>query len=296
MPGKSKPAKGASKPLRSGPKYTDQSDMIYDFDLKRTVGNIGDWMILAFLAWSYVVVGAVLGQYVADMFLYMWFTMVMIAINIALATVFCSPLLWNQYVKMNMRKTMDKIAIVGAVFGAVLVVTWGCAILTWTYQDWSVAGQMSIPLPFMTAAWQEGLYWTGLVVTGLLWCVVECMWWNIGYDGISGASMPMRAWAGLCFGIYCAMLTDPMFQGEWSWMYYLQAFINGFIVNTASFFVTDFCGLGGAIALRLGTYVAHILLMAHVRWQWWGLSVFRHQFSWTPGNLFNLSMQTPPSI
>jgi len=295
----SKAGKSKSKPLvKSGPVYTPQTDTVYDMDLKRPITTMKDLGLLAFCAWNFVVFGAVLGQYVADMFLYYWFLALMVGINIALVVALGSPLLWGQYVKRDMRASMAKMAIAGGAMVGVMVLTWGVMILVLTYQDFTRLGLFSLPFPVFSATWQVALYWTGLILSAVMWAVVESVWWNLAYNNLCNGSWPLRGWGVLC-AVACGWcLCDPMMKGEYWWLWMLYSGLMGGLVNFLSHIMYDMASLGGAVGLRLGFWFGNLLLWAHIQWQWWGLETLRHQWSWTPGNLLNLADQgtVPPPL
>lgn len=290
MAGTKKP--DVKKPMvKSGPVYTPQTDTIYDMDLKRPNTTIGDLCLLAFCAWNFVLIGAVLGQWVSDMFLWTWFLAILIGFNIVLLVVLGSPFLWGQYFKRDMKVTMKKMPLCAAVFVGSLLVFWGVWILVITYSDTTPLGLWSSPFPEM-AGWQTVLYWIGLCLTLLMWSVVEAVWWNVAYDGLSNGNMVMRLWGAICSGACFFCLYDCCANGAWAWFWMMLMFLVIMSNTMASFFIYDFCSLGGAIGFRVGFWMAWVLIAAHVQWQWWGLDAYTHQFTFTAGNLFNLGSRT----
>merc|ERR1711907_788873 len=128
-----------------------------------------------------------------------------------------TPLLWGQYFKRDAKNSMRKMAVCAAVMGTVMVVMWGCWTLTLLFMDWTVVGHLSLPFPVMTSTWQVALYWTGIVLSGVMWAVVESVWWNVGYDGLANQNMLLRLWAFVCCTACGWSLTDPVVQGTWGW-------------------------------------------------------------------------------
>merc|ERR1711972_766345 len=230
----------------------NQDDILVDETLAQPRPQLRDYAALAFLAWNFVLIGAVMGQWVADIVLYLWFLTLLCFVNMGLWRVMGTEFLWSIFLKrdmMGLKKNIMWLAIAMAGFG---LVSWGGWVLVVTYSSLNVLGHKSLPFPLMTATWQEGLYWTGIALSMIVYAVVESIWWNVLYDNACLRNWGMRGFGAFCYGAMAWCLFDPSDNGHWWWVWLLAAFLWWFAAQMLCCVLYDMFSLAGPVGLRLG--------------------------------------------
>jgi hypothetical protein len=275
-----------NKLVQTAPKWMSQDDVLIDEPLAHPRLQLKDYAILAFLAWNFVLIGAVMAQWVADIVLELWFLTLLCFVNMGLWRLLGVEFLWSIFLKRDMRGLMKNIMWVFILWVGFGLVSWGGWAIVATFSDVTVLGHKSLPFPLMTATWQEVLYWIGLTLSMIIYAVVDSVWWHVLYDNACNVNWGMRGWAGLCVGCMAWCLFEPTDNGHWWWVWLLAAFLWWMASHMVSCVLYDMFSLAGPVGLRLGLMTFWFLMFANVRWQWWNLEAFSWQWSYVPQNLW----------